>query len=129
MPLGIGYFYDRKRKKYILIEEHATDAITRPDTFGSHAVKHLNPVADRDTIVIHVLRNGFIRVRHWKDRLGWQFWGEPEKSLKTLKSYIKKNDIGEGSIVTFTDFQSGRNVECNVRDVLKKTFIKDFIEV
>jgi len=127
MPLGDGYFYDRKRKKYIRIEEHATDAVTRPDTFGSHAVKHLNPVADRDTIVIHVLKNGFIRVRHWKDRLGWQFWGEPEKSLKILKNYIKKNSVGDGAVVTFTDFESGKSIECNTRVILEKNFLDKFL--
>jgi hypothetical protein len=126
MPLGDGYFYDRKRKKYIRIEEHATDAVTRPDTFRSHDVKHLSPVADRDTIVIHVLKNGFIRVRHWKDRLGWQFWGEPEKSLKTLKSYMKKNEIGNGTIITFTDFESGKNIERNAGVFLEKDFLSKF---
>lgn len=126
MPLGKGFFYDRKRKKYILIEEHATDAVTRPNIFKSHDVKHLDPVKDRDTIVIHVLRNGFIRVRHWKDRLGWQFWGDISGSLKTLKSYIKRHGVGDGAIVTFTDFETGKNIECNVRVIIAKDFLNNF---
>jgi hypothetical protein len=126
MPLGDGFFYDRKRRRYIRITEHATDAVTRPDVFSSHKVKHLDPVKDRDTIVIHVLKNGFIRVRHWKDRLGWQFWGDTEDALKTLKRYIKKNGVGDGAVITFTDFKTGKNIECNTRVILEKDFLETF---
>ena len=126
MPLGDGFFYDRNKKKYIRIDEHATDAVTRPDVFNSHDVKHLNPTTDRDQIVIHVLKNGFIRVRHWKERLGWQFWGNPQESLDILKKYIRKNGLGLGCIITFTDFSTGKNVECAVEDIKKKDFLSSF---
>jgi hypothetical protein len=126
MPLGNGYFYDRKKKMYIDIMEHATDAVTRPEVFKSHDVKNLNPVTDRDTIVIHVLKQGFIRVRHWKDHLGWQFWGEPEKALRDLRKYIKDNEVGDLANVTFTDFQSGNNVTCQVCEIKMRKFILVF---
>lgn len=126
MPLGEGFFYDRQRKRYIRITEHATDAVTRPDIFNSHSVKHLDPVKDRDTIVIHVLRNGFIRVRHWKIRLGWQFWGDAAGALQTLKRYIKKHGVGDGAIITFTDFETGKSIECNARVILDKNFLDTF---
>lgn len=63
MPLGTGYFYDREKKKYVKIFEHASDAVAKPKRFKAEAVSHLNPVADRDEIVLHVLKQGFIRVR------------------------------------------------------------------
>lgn len=124
MPLGTGYFYDRVKNKYITIYEHATDAVTRPDVFRSHEVAHLNPTQDRDEIVIHVLKKGFIRVRHWKDCLGWQFWGDSTKSLSLLKQYIKKNDVGDYTTVTFTDFEKGKSVSCLVKDLYNDIFKK-----
>lgn len=127
MPLGIGYFYDRVKKKYILIDEHATDAVTRPVVFRSEEVKNLNPVMDRDTIVIHVLKKGFIRVRHWKSDLGWQFWGDAPDSLKILKKYIKKNDVGDYASITFTDFMIGKTVTCSAKYILDKNFIEGFV--
>jgi hypothetical protein len=124
MPLGTGYFYDRIKNKYILIDEHATDAVTRPEVFRSHAITHLNPTKDRNEIVIHVLQKGFIRVRHWKDCLGWQFWGDSAKSLAILKRYIKKNDVGEYVTVTFTNFEKGKTVTCLIKDIYEEGFIK-----
>jgi hypothetical protein len=128
MPLGDGYFYNRETKKYIRIFEHATDAVSQPDVFKSHDVKHLNPVINRDEIVIHVLKQGFIRVRHWKERLGWQFWGDPKSSLSALKKYMKNYGMSDYCIVTFTDFESGKQSETIVKDVLSKNFIKKFTD-
>lgn len=126
MPLGEGYFYDRKRRRYISIQEHATDAVTRPEVFKSHKVKHLDPVSDRDIIVIHVLRQGFIRVRHWKQHLGWQFWGAPKTSLEVLRRYIKKHDVGDGCIITFTDFATRKQSICQASEFKKKEFLNEF---
>jgi hypothetical protein len=113
MPSGNGYFFNRKTKRYIKIYEHATDAVTRPKVFGTEEIKHLNPVTDRDQIVIHVLKNGFIRVRDWAGYLGWQFWGDPDDALKILKKYIKKHEIGNGYVITFTDFETGKQIQAN----------------
>jgi hypothetical protein len=118
MPSGKGYFYNRKTKRFITINEHATDAIQRPKEFGTSSIQHLNPVINRDEIVIHVLKNGFIRVRDWDAHLGWQFWGDPEDALKTLQRYIKKNEIGNGYLITFTDFKTGDNKVANTNNFL-----------
>lgn len=113
MPSGDGYFFNRRTKRYVKIQEHATDALERPDVFGTHHIQHLNPVINRDEVVLTVLKNGFIRVRDWKGFLGWQFWGDVESSLKALKNYIKSRELGIGYVITFTDFETGKEVHAN----------------
>lgn len=103
MPLGQGYFYDRQRKRYIPIQEHATDAVTYPRRFRAQAVAHLNPVQDRDQIVRHVVTQGFIRVRLWK-HLSWEFQGEPREALRTLMRYIRAKDLGDLFPVHVADY-------------------------
>jgi len=113
MPLGKGYFLNRKTKKYVEIQEHATDALMRPKMFSTKDIQHLNPVTHRDEIVIHVLKNGFIRVRDYKGFLGWQFWGNYKEALKLLVKYIEKNELGFGYTITFTDFETGKELKGN----------------
>ncbi len=128
MPLGEGYFYDRKKKRYITIFEHATDAVERPNVFKSHEVKHLNPVTDRDTIVIHVLKKGFIRVRDWRGRLGWQFWGNATEAIQTLRRYINRQGLGDSYIVTLTDFKTKKNLVCEVKFIKSKECVNYFTQ-
>lgn len=113
MPSGEGYFFNRQTKRYVKIQEHATDALERPDVFGTQHIQHLNPVINRDEVVLTVLKNNFIRVRDWKGFLGWQFWGDVESSLKTLRNYIKSRELGLGYVITFTDFETGNEVHAN----------------
>jgi hypothetical protein len=65
MPLGDGWWYDRRARRYFKITEHATCGVQHPRRFQSQAVAHLDPVADREVIVRHVAAQGFIRVRLW----------------------------------------------------------------
>lgn len=111
MPLGFGYFCDRKTKRFIKINEHATDALKKKEVFGTQDIQHLNPVTNRDEIVLHVLKNGFIRIREWKGKIGWQFWGNQKESKELLKRYIKKFDIGEYATITFTDFEAVEEIQ------------------
>jgi hypothetical protein len=113
MPLGDGYFYDRKKRKYIRIQEHATAVIENPKLYKSEEVASLNPVKDRDEIVLYALKQGFIRVRDYRGRLGWQFYGDVEGALNELKKYMKKNEFGVGYVITFTDFRTGKEVVAN----------------
>jgi hypothetical protein len=129
MPLGNGYFYDRKKKRYITISEHATDALASPEVFDCHEITHLNPVKDRDDIIVFVLKKGFIRVRHWKDRLGWQFFGDLEGALKVLNKYMKDKEVGDACIVTFTDFQTFKSLTCNAGAIKKENFLTTFLEL
>ena len=117
MPLGEGYFYDRRKKKLIVIDEHATDSVTRPNIFRSKKVCHLNPVIDRDEIVIYTLKQGFIRIRLWKGELGFQFWGSPKEAKKTLMWFAKKKEVGDYCRVTFSDFKAKKTNVFNLKDL------------
>lgn len=117
-PLGIGYFYDRRRHLFVLIDEHATDAVTRPKTFRAQAVAHLNPVQDRDAIVRHTTAQGFIRVRYWKGHLGWEFHGNPDLALAVLRRFIRRRELGQLVQVNISDFKSGISICVPASDVL-----------
>jgi hypothetical protein len=117
MPLGEGYFYDRRKKKLILIDEHATDSVTRCETFRSKKVAHLDPVKDRDEIVIYTLKQGFIRIRHWKGALRFQFWGKWSEANLTLKWFARKHEIADICEVTFTDFRRKLSRTFQFKDV------------
>lgn len=111
MPLGNGFFIERKNNKYHKIDEHATDALANPKLYGTQDIQHLHPVQDRDEVVITTLKNGFIRVRDWKGNIGWQFYGDKEQSLKLLKKYMKKYEVGDYASITFTDFKSCEEIK------------------
>jgi len=119
MPLGNGYFYDRKKKKLIDIYEHATDVINRWETFRAKKVSKLNPVTDRDAIVIYVLRQGFIRIRLWNGQLGWQFWGNEPLARKVLHWFARKAEIGKYCVVTYTDFKAKKSQTLQYKDIKK----------
>lgn len=106
MPRGEGFWYDRRKSRWHLITEHATDAVTYPSKFRAGPVAHLNPTIDREEIVKYVAAQGFIRVRHW-DRLGFEFHEDIPDALKALRRYIKSREIGTMFLVHIADFKSG----------------------
>ena len=109
-PLGDGFYLNRRTRRLIRIWEHAEDAVKYPKKFKSQAVSHLDPVKNRDEIVIHTVRvGGFIRVRHWRDHLGFQFWGDPDGALADLRRFGAQR-LGPASIITATDFSTGLNI-------------------
>lgn len=116
MPRGKGYWYDRQKRRYRKIDEHATDAVATPALFRAGPVAHLNPVKDREAIVRHVASQGFIRIRHW-DRLGFEFHGDKETALRVLKRYIKREEIGPYFLVHLADFATGWVWEGPVRSI------------
>jgi hypothetical protein len=117
MPLGDGYFYDRKKKRLIVIDEHATDAVSRPKVFRTEKIQHLNPFTDRDDIVIYTLKQGFIRIRHWRGNLGFQFWGNGKEAKKILIWFAKKYGVGDYCRVTYTDFKRKTTLIFNFIDM------------
>lgn len=117
MPLGNGYFYDRRKRKLITIYEHATDAVSRPEVFRTKKISHLNPVVDRDDIVIYTVKQGFIRIRHWHGDLGFQFWGNGKEAKKTLVWFARKHEIGDYCRITYTDFKKKKTVVFNFIDM------------
>lgn len=124
-----GWWYDRRKKRFIKINDHARDAADHMDRYR---IKTMTPLetaciayslyADmRDTIIKGVCNNGFIRVRlikgHSTNTLGWQFIGVPHDAFAVLKRFAKRHGVGPLVEVTFTDFGLGRNLT---------TFWKDF---
>ena len=110
-PLGDGYFINRRNHRLIRITEHAEEALNFPKKFHTLAVAHLQPGLDRDLIVVHTTRQGFIRLRHYKDRLGFQFWGDPDAALRDLRRYCRRKEVGPYTIVTITDFSTKLGIE------------------
>ena len=117
MPLGIGWWYDRRSYRYHVITEHATDAVEFPRRFRSQAVAHLNPISDRETIVRHVAANGMIRLRLWKANLGFEFHGDPEAAVAVLHRFIKREELGPVIQINISDFSSGISVLTSVAAV------------
>jgi hypothetical protein len=61
--------------------------------------------------------------------LGWQFYGNPVDSLKILKRFVKKQGIGETTMLTFTDFKSKRELQNLVLFAVKKNSpVKTLVE-
>jgi hypothetical protein len=129
MPLGEGFWYNRRTNRFIKINDHAIDACANPERFGltdrdmikaisvngrewtscmGHVV--VRSEADRDLIIPRVCQAGFIRVRHWHGNLGWQFAGDPINALETLHRRSGSLGIGIYTLVTFTDFGIGLSV-------------------
>lgn len=122
MPWGTGMWYDRRRKRYIGINDHAIDAHHDPLAFRltRKQIKHLNPIRDREAIIKLVCQQGFTRVRHYRGRLGWQFWGFVEDSLDELQGFFGKFEVGPAEVVTFTDLAAPGKI--NTVEGLAKDF-------
>jgi hypothetical protein len=118
MPLGIGLFFDRRRRRYISIHEHASDVIAHPRRFRAQMVAGLDPVRDRSVIIRHVASQGFVRVRWWRGDLGWEFASEAEDAVRTLKSFIRRRGVGPVVVVNISDFASGISILRTAAQVL-----------
>ncbi len=123
MPLGKGYFLNRRTGRLHLVEEHASDVIKRPkryglteeniqDTIGTTAVDAGYGLTEeeRGLIIRLVTANGFIRIRYHKDRLGYQFTGDPHDALDRLRRLMSRWGVGSYTLITFTDFSINRGV-------------------
>jgi hypothetical protein len=121
MPLGQGFWFDRRNRRFHKITEHASDAIDKPGRFRARPVANLNPVRDRDAIVRHVASNDFIRVRLWKNHLGWEFDGRPDDALDVLVRFIVKYEVGPVVLVNISDFASGISIVVSASTVLATT--------
>ena len=117
MPLGQGWWYDRRSYRYIKITEHATDAVEFQKRFRSQAVAHLSPINDREVIVRHVAAQGFIRLRLWKANLGFEFHGDPEAAVAVLRRFIRREELGPVIQINISDFRSGISVLTSVAAV------------
>lgn len=150
MPLGTGYWYDRQKRRYNLIDDHAGDAARSPERFRLTTVDLLRAIHRKDlkphtslgkvvvnseevrsVIIERVATAGFIRVRDWKGHLGWEFAGDPEDALTVLRRYIKSQEIGNTTLITFTDFGMGVSITERAFQFgkgLSKSPVKDLID-
>jgi hypothetical protein len=129
MPLGEGFWYNRRTNRFIKIDDHARDACAKPEKFGLTDKDLIKAVSisgrewtslaghvvvrnedDRELIIIRVAQAGYIRIRHWSGKLGWQFAGDPINALETLHRRAGKLGLGPQTLVTFTDFGLGLSV-------------------
>ncbi len=115
-----AWWLDRKKHKFISVVEHVRAVRANPglyrcdkDTVGvTHHVgdAKYSPEYWREHLIREVCKKDFTRIRHTVNRdtstLGWQFWGDPESSLFDLRSFIKKQEVGPVTIITFTDFSA-----------------------
>ncbi len=129
MPLGEGFWYNRRTNRFIKINDHARDACAKPERFGltdkdlikavsangrewtssmGHVV--IRSEEDRELVIVRVCQAGYIRIRHWKGRLGWQFAGDPLSALQVLHRSVERMGAAAWTLVTFTDFGLGLSV-------------------
>ena len=115
-----GWWYDRKKKIYIKIDDHAQAVSECPKKYRIKTLYHpeftkfeISPEDRRSLIIREVCSNGFIRARLIQGRvstLGWQFTGEPHKAFEILKRFAKNHGVGDLTEVTFSDFGLGRSI-------------------
>lgn len=129
MPRGTGYWYNRRTNRFIKIRDHAQDACANPQRFGltdKDLIKEVSAKGrewtssmghvvirneeDRELVIIRVARAGYIRIRHWQGKLGWEFAGDPISSLEVLHRRANSLGLGPHTLVTFTDFGLGLSV-------------------
>jgi len=123
MPLGKGYWLNRRTSRLLEIDDHANDACSNPQRFNltsedlikalmtENIIPHTNNghIAvrnedERTLIIKRVCVAGFIRIRDYKARLGWQFAGDPPSALWELRRYGQRRQLGPLYEVTFSDF-------------------------
>jgi hypothetical protein len=117
-PFGLGFWYDRRSHRYHRIADHAADAVEHPRRYRSMAVANLNFLSDREAIIRHVVAKQFIRIRLWRDHLGFEFHGDQDDAFSTLRRFIKRHEVGPVVIVTFSDLSCNACVQFSVADVL-----------
>jgi hypothetical protein len=117
-PKGLGFWYDRRGRSWWRIEDHLKDACAWPDRVRLHAAEVARILAvpggfeaQRAVGIPLVAAQGFIRVRLIRDRLGWQFHGDPVGSLRILRRFIRRHDLGPLVLIRWTDFATGLDVE------------------
>lgn len=113
MADSCGCWYDRHKRQFVHIRDHAQDALAAPkryrivEALAQLRIKKSRPIdgiIDREEIILITARAGFIRVRLVPGYLGWQFYGDPAESVKVLKRFAGRYELGETTEVVFTDF-------------------------
>ena len=117
-PAGLGFWYDRERRRWWRIRDHLLDALTHPERvrLSPAEVGRIRAIpggfeAQRAVGIPLVASHGCIRVRLIRDRLGWQFHGDPEDSLSVLRRFVARHELGPMVLVRWTDFANQTDAE------------------
>lgn len=117
-PAGLGFWYDRDKRCWWRIRDHLLDALAYPERvrLTPAEVERIRASpggfeAQRAVGIPLVASHGFIRVRLIRDRLGWQFHVNPEGSLRVLRRFAARHELGPMVLVRWTDFANQTDVE------------------
>lgn len=127
-PYGLGFWYDRRRRRWIGIVNHSVDAAASPRRYRTTAAEiaavlaGATPASEtgRDRLIPFVCSRGFLRVRYIPRRgtLGWQFHGDADGALRTLRRFARRYEVGPSALVTFTDFAARTSRSVTIADLL-----------
>jgi hypothetical protein len=128
---GLGFWYDRKRRRWIGIVNHSVDAAASPRRYRTTAAEVVSVLAGaspasetgRDRLIPFVCSRAFVRVRFIPRRgtLGWQFFGDPDGALRTLRRFARRYELGPAVVVAFTDFSTGYSRTTTLANLLGTT--------
>lgn len=119
MSLGECLWYDRQRGRFSSVISHDFEARTEP---GSYRLQR-QPCFDRSLpqapLYRAVTAQGYIRIRHWQDRLGWEFHGGPHEALRVLGGFLEErfsqNTPGQLPLTMITLSDRERNAVVTVQ--------------
>lgn len=124
--VSIGFWFDRRRHRYIEIEDHTRNALETPQRFrlgraDVDAIRAAGPVFEhqRQVAIPRVASRGFIRIR-WTPRqgaLGWEFHGDPTAALAVLRRFARRHGVGPATVVTISDFSAGWTRTTTLREM------------
>jgi hypothetical protein len=125
-PAGLGFWYDRMNRRWWRIRDHLVDALAYPQRSRLTAAEadyiRATPggfEAQRAIGITLVASHGFIRVRLIRDRLGWQFHGDSEDSLRILRRFAARYELGPMVLVRWTDFGGEADAEQRLGHLLR----------
>jgi hypothetical protein len=125
---GLGFWYDRCRRRWIGIVNHSVDAAASPRRYRTTATEvaavldGASPASEvgRARLIPFVCSRGFLRVRYIPRRgtLGWQFFDNPDGAIRALLRFVRRHEIGPAVVVTFTDFASRTSRTVTIADLV-----------
>ncbi len=125
-PAGLGFWYDRERRRWWRIRDHLLDALTHPERvrLSPAEVERIRATpggfeTQRAVGIPLITSRGFIRVRLIRDRLSWQFHGDPEGSLRVLRRFVARQELGPMLLVRWTDFGGEADAEQRLDHLLR----------
>lgn len=131
MPKGTGFFF-HVDGRLIRIWEHATDVRTRSEEFGlsTIAVEGLDPLRDRQALVMMALNTGWVRYRLHRGTASIEFtedWGTVLRVLLTSRDQL---GVGDNTLVTANHLVELRGIQvpfAHIRLAVEQEGIADLL--